>query len=148
MDALDVLEPASRPVSYRGEQLDVGPLTIGAIPKIVRAARPVIDGVLALEAMPGDATGDAIAGLLMQLVEEHGERVYEVVALAVDRPIDWIAKGQLEEFLDLGIAVYEVNRDFFVRRLVPLLGDLRAVVSARSGSGPMPSTPSSDPATP
>lgn len=130
-DALDVIEPSAEGVQYAGERLIVRPLTIGQIPQLVRKARPVIDALFALDQV-GDDDSDQLLGLALALIEDHGEAACEAVAIAVSVDPSVIAKGSLEEFQQLATKVLEVNRDFFVRRLGPLLAGRR---QAANGSG-------------
>jgi hypothetical protein len=75
--------------------------------------------------------------LLVDLIGTHGEELYEGVAICVDKDAAWIADGELDEFVALASKVFEVNRDFFARRLAPLLVAGRAE-SATPGDGPTP----------
>lgn len=137
-DALDAIAPADTPVQYRGERLEIQPLVVGAVPKIVRLARPVIDEVLKLEAIPDEQSGDMV-DLAMNLVDQHSDALFAAVALAIGKPREWVEGGDIGEFTDLCIALVKVNRDFFVRRLGPLLAE-RARARQGSGAGPTPST--------
>ncbi|MBD9368859.1 hypothetical protein [Xanthomonas sp. XNM01] len=143
-DALDVIEPAPAAVQYRGEQLEVRPLTVGAVPAIVRLARPVIDRVLSLEAVPDAADGSTV-DLALDLIDAHGETLFKAVGLAIERDAAWVAGGDIGEFVDLVLVLVQVNRDFFAQRLVPLLQARRTAQA--TGAGPTPSSSSSSAAT-
>ncbi len=128
---LDVIAPAPRAVDYRGERLEIQPLTIGAVPRLVREVRPLLDALL-------DSDVEALAdnddlGPLLALVADHGERVFTAAAIATGRPVAWIADGNPAEFITLARTVIEVNRDFFTQSVAPLLASLMA---SRSGDGP------------
>jgi len=142
-DALDVLEPSGSSVKYRDEELELRPLKIGQLPRLVRAARPVIDAVLSLEALPDENSGDMVT-LVMDLIGNHDEQVFEAASICTGKPADWLRDGDIDEFVLLAIKVFEVNRDFFARRLAPLLGGrAEALVSVASGAGRTPSSSSS-----
>lgn len=141
MDDLNVLEPTGSSVTYRGEQLDVSPLKIGQLPKLVRAARPVIDAVLALEDLPDENSGELVT-LVMDLIEKHDDKVFAAAEICTGKDAEWLAGGDIDEFVVLAEAVFRVNRDFFVRRLAPLLG-LQAGSPGLPGRGPTPSSSSS-----
>lgn len=134
-DDLDVLAPAGASVGYRGETIEVTPLTIGMLPKLVRTARPVIDKVLELESLPDDDSGELVT-LVLDLVEHHGDQVFEAASICTGKPVDWLQDAGIDEFVVLVKTVFEVNRDFFTRRLVPLLGGLPGSLGKpASGSG-------------
>lgn len=136
---LDVLDPAPVVVNAGGERLEIRPLTVGALPALVRTARPVIDAVLELTELPGEDDAGGLIELLMDLIENHGAQVFEAAALCTGRDVAWVQSLDLGEFTELATTVFEVNRDFFVRRLAPLLA-ARAAKAAPSGDGPTASS--------
>ncbi len=137
-DPLDVLEPSGSSVKYRSEIIEVTPITIGQLPKLVRTARPVINAVLALQSLPEDTEADGFVDLVVDLLADHGEALYQAAAICIGKPAEWVAGGGLDEFVVLAKAVIEVNRDFFLRRLGPLLGSRVGALS--SGVGQTPSS--------
>ena len=140
--ALDVLEPEARAVQYQGERLEIQPLTIGMLPKFVRLARPVIDALIDAD-LAQLRDGDEL-DVLLDLVVDHGEASFAAAALVTGKPQAWIESGDPAEFVELATAIFEVNRDFFIQKLAPLLAG-RARPSP--GSGAMPSSSSSSTAT-
>jgi hypothetical protein len=130
-DALDVIEPQLVQVTYLGQLLSIHPLTIGQLPRMVRTSRALIDAVFALESIP-DNDNVALLTLVMDLLEAHGEALCIAAAIATGTDENWIAKGDVAEFVELARAVIEVNRDFFVQRLARLLA---ARATAASGGG-------------
>ena len=142
IDQLEILEPQAKAVEYRGERLEIRPLTIGMLPKFVRLARPVIDALIDAD-LAQLQDGDEL-DVLLDLVVDHGEASFAAAALVTAKPQAWIESGDPAEFIALATAVFEVNRDFFIRKLAPLLGG-RAKPSA--GTGVMPSNSSSSTAT-
>lgn len=137
IDAFDVLESQAIVVGCRGEKLEIRPLTVGQLPKLVRAARPVIDAVLALDALPDEDDDGALVDLVLDLVEHHGESVVAAVSICTGKSEDWIEGADLAEFVELAQKIFEVNRDFFVQRLGPLLA---ARAGTEAGAGPTASS--------
>lgn len=144
-DPMEVIDPVPVALSYRSERLEIRPLTVGAVPGIVRLARPVIDAVLNLQSVPEEGS-EELVDLALDLIDQHGEALYSAVALAVGREREWIEGGDLGEFVELCRALVAVNRDFFARRLLPMLKP-REQASAASGTGPTASSSSSSEAT-
>ena len=154
-DDLSVLEPAGSSVTYQGRTIDVRPIKVGQVPAIVRAARPVIDAVLALESLPDaddavlaleslpDADDAALVDVLLDLLGTHGDAVFVAAALFTGESEDALRDGDIDEFIRLATAVIGVNRDFFAQRVAPLLKERAASVRAASlsnGAGPTPSS--------
>lgn len=141
-DDLEVLEPSGSSVKFRDETLELRPLTIGQLPKLVRSARPVIDAVMSLDKVPESGDTDLV-GLVMDLIEHHGDQVFDAAGICTGKPADWIADGDIDEFIELALKVFEVNRDFFVQKLAPRLAELRARAAgnaAANGHGPTASS--------
>ncbi|MBE2235860.1 MAG: hypothetical protein IAE85_20385, partial [Anaerolinea sp.] len=45
-DDLDTLDPQPAVVQFRGERLEIRPLTVGQLPRFARLAKPIIAGLL------------------------------------------------------------------------------------------------------
>ena len=112
-----------------GERLELTPLKVGELPAFARAVQPV---AASLSASP-----DWLA-----LLAEHGEAVIAAVAIAARRPVDWVAGLDLDEAVHLAEAVFGVNTDFFIRRLLPSVTQAAARIGQTLESptpGAMPS---------
>ncbi len=114
-DTFAALPPVQVSVEVGGERLDLTPLKVGEIPGFARAVQPV---AASLSASPDWLT----------LLAGHGEAVIEAVAIASRRPRDWVASLELDEAVRLADAVFGVNADFFIRRLLPTLTEAAARV--------------------
>lgn len=134
-DELEAIEPSTRTVTFNGERLELQPLKVGTIPKVVRLARPVINRILDLDALPDQDDGKMV-DLALDLIQEHGADLFKAVGIAIKREPDWVEEGDISEFIELCRALYEVNRDFFVRHLAPLFAKARQV----NGAGKTPSS--------
>lgn len=131
-------------VTYRGETLQVTPITLGELPAFARAVSPAAGALLALgKSFEG---GDEMSLAAMELLEVHGPAVTELVALGVRRPAEWVRGAtRPEELLSLLGVIMQVNADFFRRHLV--LAHIRLQgEAAAAGTGLTPATSSSLPA--
>ncbi len=137
-DSLDILDPAPAVVQFRGERLEILPLTIGQLPKFVRLARPIIN---ALMDSPVDDSPDAgLVDVLLDMVDRHGDAAIAAASLVTAKPVAWIEAGDPAEFVALAQTIVRVNRDFFTQRLAPLLG---GTPLAEGGNGQTTSSSSS-----
>jgi hypothetical protein len=137
-DPLEAISPRVSRVLFRGELLEVGPLTVDQLPHIIRSARPVVDAVLEM----GDVAEAELLDFALGLIENHTPALTEAVAIAIGRPREFVGKAPLEDFTRLSLEVFEVNRDFFVQTLGPRLA--RAWAGKRikaTGDGPTASRP-------
>jgi hypothetical protein len=129
-----VFETATRRLTYRGEVLEVSPLTVGQIPALTRTIRPIIAAVADLltptlsdgairsgdEPLKFDGDGRNIEinfEKLTSLVGDHGEAMMSAAAVAVRKERKFIEEGNLVEFMDLVRVIVEVNGDFFARAM-------------------------------
>jgi hypothetical protein len=74
------------------------------------------------------------------------EAVITATAVASRRPKEWVEGLALDEAIRLAAAVFEVNADFFVQRVVPAVQHAAARVNARL-RGALRCTASSAPGT-
>lgn len=126
MDDLAALCPPGRPVAAGGEQFNITPLRVRQIGPLVRALGPAWGKISA---------GADVAAVMMA----HQSALVEAVGILLDKPAEWVADLPLGDLLDLAEALVEANRDFFVRRILPLLVRMNAagltLSSGSSGTG-------------
>ena len=120
------LPPMPTSIVIGGESLELTPLKVGEVPAFARAVQPVAASL--------SASNDWLA-----LLAEHGEAVIEAVAIASRRPNEWVTGLELDDAVRLSEAVFEVNADFFIRRVWPTMIESAARIGARM-PGPMRSS--------
>ncbi len=111
-----------------GSTLEIRPLKVRQIQPFARAVSAVLPAV--------QVVGGKLD--LLPLVTEHGNDLAQAVAVAVERPLDWVGALDADTFVRLAGAVVEVNADFFVRRLMPAVTQqtqaLTALMTTLAGS--------------
>lgn len=121
-DPFAALPPVPASLVIGGERLTLTPLKIGEVPAFARAVQPLVSSISAsLSASP-----DWLA-----LLADHGEAVIEAVAIASRRPNEWVTGLELDDAVRLSEAVFEVNADFFIRRVLPSMTEAAARIGAR-----------------
>lgn len=129
-DTFAALPPVPVTLVIGSERLELTPLKVGDVPAFARAVQPV---AASLSASP-----DWLA-----LLAEHGEAVIDAVAIASRRPPEWVTNLALDDAVRLAEAVFEVNADFFIQRVLPSLTEAATRVSQTLGAkipGAMPSS--------
>ena len=129
-DPFAALPPVPVMLVIDGERLELTPLKVGDVPAFARAVQPV---AASLSASP-----DWLALLAL-----HGEAVIDAVAIASRRPLEWVRDLALDDAVRLAEAVFEVNADFFIQRVLPSLTDAATRVSQTLGAGVPGAMPSS-----
>lgn len=123
---LDILVPQTQALDLAGRHLVISPLVIGDLPAMLKAVRPFI---AQLQGEPD----------WLLLLCEHGQSLLSALALASRQPRDWVDTLALDDAITLAAAVFEVNADFFVRRVAPKISDLAGSLNARlDGAMPLP----------
>ena len=100
--------PVPKGVTVAGTALELTPIRLGELPRILAAVRPLAAD---LSAEPD----------WLDLLARHGEAVLELLAITTRRERAWINDLSLEDAVQLAAAVFEVNADFFVGRVVPAI---------------------------
>ena len=128
MDSVAELEQLAggpeRLLELTGCELRVSPLKVRQIAAFARALRALPDGLLQ-EFMAGEP--DPF------LVAEYTPEIVACVQAAVDVEPKQLGELPVGELLALAMVIVEVNADFFVNRLVPLLGTSAARAQAILG---------------
>ena len=91
-----------------GSVLEIGPVKLGQLPRLVAAVRPLVDKL--------SAEPDWLALLL-----NHGDAVLELLAICTRRKREWVDELALDDAVHLCATVFEVNVDFFVAQVAPAI---------------------------
>lgn len=142
---LDILDPQPGVVQFRGERLEVRPLTIGKLPSFSRLVRPIVAEFLNGKHPAWEADDNV---MVVELLELHGEGILQAAAIATDKPVEFIeGNSNSVELLALAYKIVEVNRDFFIRAMKAVRSVHSLVRNLpASADGQMPSSTLSVPA--
>lgn len=125
---LEQLIPQPAVIDIAGERFEVLPLRVRQLPTFLRAIEP-LQGRIAI--------GSELD--ILALIRAHGEEVARAVAIAIDRPPEFVGELSLADMVRLAETVIGVNADFFVQQVLPefsaALARLTAKVGPRSSSG-------------
>ncbi|MEA9657846.1 hypothetical protein [Xanthomonas campestris] len=121
MEDLDVLSPPTRAITFRGEQLELAPLTLAQIGPFIRATRPIIGRVLIAASLVNGGATIEVAALLMDVLEQDADAFAKGGAIVAGKPEAWVAGASLADAAALVEAVVELNEDFFGQRLPSLM---------------------------
>lgn len=135
---VDVLAPASTSVAFAGQQVEILPIPAGRIPALIRTARPVIQALMDNNVLTGE--GDELDINVMQIVNligDHGEQFFEALSLASGVGLAEVEAADIDDVVRLTQKCVRVNRDFFTKKVVPLLAGMAQLLP---GVGPTPSS--------
>jgi hypothetical protein len=135
---LEKLLPLDVEVKAGGETIVPKPFPFGHLPKAVKLLRPIVDAAGSANIMRIEGDTFMLAPdwplRLPALMDEAGESLLGFVAFAIGKPRDWLDTIGADEGVALTKAVFEVNGDFFAKRIAPLLG--MAIPVAQPGGAP------------
>lgn len=119
--------PSPRVVTVAGTAVELTPIRLGELPRILAAVRPI--------------AADLSAGPdWLDLLARHGDAVLDLLAITTRRERAWVDDLSLEDAVTLAAAVFELNADFFVGRVVPAIQGaaqrLAPMLSAGTTSSP------------
>jgi len=125
-DPMAVLPPVPVEIRVADQTIALTPLVLGELPAFARAIQPF-------------TTELAVEPDWLRLLGSHGEAMIEAMAIASRQPRAWIAGLALDEAICLGEALFEVNADFFIRRVVPKVGEAVSRIGTTL-AGPTPAS--------
>ena len=121
-----VLPPVPVEIRVAAQTIALTPLVLGELPAFAKAIQPF--------------TADlAIEPDWLRLLGSHGDSMIEAMAITSRQSREWIAGLALDEAIFLAQALFEVNADFFIQRVVPKLGEAVSRIGSQL-SGPTPAS--------
>ena len=117
---LAVFVPEPKIVKIRGVDVKVAPLKLRQFPVMLKAFSVFSD-----KAALKDGVGKAD---WLEIFSNHSDKIIEAIAVATEQPQNWVLDLYPDEGILLAEAIWEVNQDFFVQRVLPTL--LRALAGA------------------
>lgn len=151
-DDIDILTPPTRTITFRGEQLEVAPLTLAQIGPFMKATRPIIGRVIVAASLVSAGATIEVAALMMDVLEQDADAFAKGGAIVAGKPEAWVGGASLADAAALAEAVVELNEDFFGQRLPSLMRAAGKAIDAvgvtqAQADGPTLSTSSSPAAT-
>lgn len=151
---LKTLFPGRDVTLSTGEVLALKPFYFGQFPSAIRLMRPVTEAVQSSGIAGFSGTGFVLASdwamRLPQLMDEAGEALIEFIAFSTNKQRSWFDVLGADDGIALTKAVFEVNADFFVQRIAPLVGlaiqpqAVTETVETGAASSPDSSQPATD----
>jgi hypothetical protein len=149
-DGLEVLDaPAPRSITLKGREFLVKPFVMGQIKRAKAIAQklhaPADIQLYLPEQMDEDAVAKAISSqiqtLLPEMIYENADELMEFAALVTGEPVEYFADIELSDFVVACIAIFDANRDFFLREILPQMM-LHLMEQLRQRSNSTGATPS------
>lgn len=129
MDDFASFPPQPQSLEIAGDTLALTPIRVGEVPALLAAIKPIA---------PHLVNGDPD---WLALLTEHGDAILDALAIAARRAREWVEALSLDDAVLLATALFEVNVDFFVQRVVPAIQSAAARIDRNvRAAGMTPST--------
>ena len=115
---LEVLFPTGKTITISNRTFSIIPFKFGQLPKIIKAISKAQTTVQQLE-LSGDKVAQQAA--MITVLSECGTDLISLLADILDVDQSFIEELEMDEAVELLSAFFEVNADFFTKRVVPLL---------------------------
>lgn len=112
---MEVLSPTTEEVVLStGERVTVRPVVLRQLSAFAAAVAPIANTVAAQP--PG-----ASEAALLVMVLQHGDSLAEALTITTSLPEDRVGELGMDDTLALALAVFRVNKEVFLKRLLPML---------------------------
>lgn len=145
-DDLTTLFPAPAMVTIGGREIEIMPLTMGQIAKIIK----LLKGISFIEYIFPVNKPDPANKVIdwFELLAEKGDDLIEVVAIASHQKKENLCQWYVDDFIKIAVKVIEVNADFFTRRAIPAVSQAMVGLASVSSSSATATDPAISPDTP
>ena len=119
MSDLEILLPSHREIKIKDETIKIAPFKFaqfGLASKFIQAIRSKV----------GDINGDVD---LFNLMATCSEEVRGICVISTGKDSEWVADLELTEAITLVAAIIEVNKDFFIQKVRPLMREMMERIS-------------------
>ena len=119
MSEIQTLFPGKEVTISTGETITIKPFTFGQLPEALKLSQK-IGQALASAYNEGKLTDAKVAVTsALEVLADGGEDIIKLVMLATGKKRDWFDTVPGEDTIDILNAFVEVNKDFFIQKIMP-----------------------------
>lgn len=120
-------------VEAKGEQIKLRPFGFGQLARVAKLVRPIAQALISAGLLTITQNSDNTSTVnldrnfipkVFQLLDDGLEPLMLLIAYTIGKPRDWLDTLPPDEGLLLAQKVYDLNADFFVKRVMPHLGKM------------------------
>jgi hypothetical protein len=117
MTELEILYPTGIDVTLHGEVFNIRPFKLGHITLVLKTVQQIIDPIKKAQ-ITGNVNDPMV---IMAILAETGDDLINLLSKILDRPVEFVNDLEQDESVKLISALIEVNKDFFSKRVQPIL---------------------------
>lgn len=111
---LNNLIPIERFIDIKGDKVELKNIKIGKLSRIVTLLQPMA----AFLPKPGDTPKKNPINFAA-IILHHTDDAIDLLAVLLDRPREWVANLDMDDFVLLLSSTVEANLDFFIQKVLP-----------------------------
>lgn len=142
MNDLDVLYPEGKTVIAKGEVITILPFGFGMLPTVTKKLLPLVELWTEAELVSFTREGetvsfkisDDIAARVLPFMEAGGEQFMDLVAYLAKKSRAWLDTVPPHEGVELVKALFEVNADYFTKKILPMLPGQAPTLATSDGA--------------
>jgi hypothetical protein len=121
-DLKDMIPSAPKERTYKdGTVILIKQIVVGRVPELINAVMPIYMLIKSVAAEAKDDSAKLNKTQLMAMFMHNSDACLAVLAALSGKPRAWVDNLEIDEALDLLLDLVEVNLDFFVKNVLPLL---------------------------
>ena len=114
METLEKIVPSPVRVDVAGERITLTPIKVRELPLMLRVVGPVLYDLM-------KNPGQGFEERLFAALSTNADDLMTAVSVASRRDREWVDSLDVDDLLILISGVLEVNTDFFLKRVLPIL---------------------------
>jgi len=131
-DELNVLFPVNFDV-IGGEKINLRPFMFGKWPEVIAKSVGLVKSFMQVlnengeEVLDIDISAEGLSAktklfsLVTDLITQGGDDIYNILAISARKDRAWVDELEGEDGIKLLLGTIQVNKDFFIERVVPML---------------------------
>ena len=119
----EILFPNKEVLLTTSEVITISPFTFGQLPKALKFANKL--GVLAIDLYKTGRLDnkEMAASNIIAVISEGGDDLINLLSLSIGKPREWFDTLDTVDGIKLVTAFFEVNIDFFTKKVMPQLSE-------------------------
>lgn len=123
---IDVLSGVNLVVNVQGEQFNIRHFRYLESIKIVKLLKKYSNSIpWQLFELNADSDIEKMTSMIIECIEDCGEALLEIIKLHLNKDDKWAELLEIDEVVNLIMAIFKANADFFVKTLLPLIPNMQ-----------------------
>jgi hypothetical protein len=119
-DTLSILDPVKTLIEVQGEPFKIQQFKFVEALKIMKIVKDHPNAIpFELFQLNTQTDTDQMIDLIIKSLSEFGDGIFEILKTYLKKDDEWMEKLEIDEVVDITLAIVKVNMDFFTQKLLP-----------------------------